>query len=313
MSGEITDESSLVSVAEDLAEQLDADIILYNGPIERPFDTEFIDICLEERIRDNVILILVTQGGDADAAYRIGRYLQRTYKHFTLYVSGYCKSAGTLIATGAHELVISDHGELGPLDVQMSKEDELWKMQSGLTISDTLDALQISADKAFTEFFLHMKAGSDDAITLRTATEIATKMTTGLFAPLYGQVDPMHVGEAHRAMSIAVEYGLRLLEEGRNIDSDHLRYLTSEYASHGFVIDRLEASELFANVREPSEKEVRLASELGRIAIHPLPAVTPQVAFLSSGRQEATQGNTQEEKHGTPQSLEGDDGIRAVS
>ena len=42
---------------------------------------------------------------------------------------------------GAHELVVSDHGELGPLAVQMSKKDELWLTQTGLTVTDTLRSL----------------------------------------------------------------------------------------------------------------------------------------------------------------------------
>jgi ClpP class serine protease len=40
-------------------------------------------------------------------------------------VSGYCKSAGTLIALGANELAFGEHGELGPLDVQIAKRDEV--------------------------------------------------------------------------------------------------------------------------------------------------------------------------------------------
>lgn len=123
--------------------------------------------------------MLVTFGGDADTAYRIARCLQDHYEKFILYVSGICKSAGTLVAIGAHELVISDHGELGPLDVQMSKKDELWEYQSGLTVMDALTALKDNAFNAFEQFFLDIKRKSGDTITLRTATEIATDMTKG--------------------------------------------------------------------------------------------------------------------------------------
>ena len=50
---------------------------------------------------------------------------QRSYKKFIVLVSGYCKSAGTLVACGAHELVFSDAGEIGPIDIQMEKKDDL--------------------------------------------------------------------------------------------------------------------------------------------------------------------------------------------
>ena len=256
------EELSAQQVADIVAQQLDADVILYNGPLFRPHDTRFIEACIRRRRRENVILMLITEGGAADPAYRIARCLQTKYKRFFLYVSGYCKSAGTLVATGAHELVVSDHGELGPLDVQMSKKDELLETQSGLTVVDTLTALQDNAFMAFEKFFLDLTTKSGGSITLKTATQIATNMTTGLFAPLYGQVDPLHIGEAGRAMSIASRYGQRLLGHGCNIESNALEFITSEYPSHGFVIDRQEASNLFKEVREPTRDETLLAEKL---------------------------------------------------
>ena len=187
------------SAADIVAEQLDADVILYNGFLHRPQDELLIGECTKRCRRENVLLVLVTPGGDADPAYRIAKCLQTKYKRFFLYVSGYCKSAGTLVAIGAHELIISDHGELGPLDVQLSKEDELGERRSGLAISNTLEQLQNDAFDAFEQFFLEIKKRSRGSITSRMATQIATDMVTGLFAPLYGQVNPLSIGEAGRA------------------------------------------------------------------------------------------------------------------
>lgn len=276
-------EQPIVDAADLVAQESDADVILYNGEIGREEDRFFIESLIARSRRENVLVLLVTGGGDPDAAYRIARALQEKYKRFTLYVSGYCKSAGTLVATGAHELVMSDHGELGPLDVQMSKKDELWETQSGLTPMETLNALQNKALTAFEDFFLSIKTRSGGTITLRTATQIATELTTGLFAPLYGQVDPLHVGEAGRAMSIASRYGNRLLDRGCNIDQDALKFLTTQYPSHGFVIDRREASLLFGAVREPTAAEVALAEALGVRARRPVPRTTDHAfQFLSS-------------------------------
>ena len=313
MSTQIEEEPTVEQLADALADKLDVDIILYNGPIIRPIDTLFIEKCINRDRRTNVLLILVTQGGDADAAYRIARCLQDNYEEFSLYVTGYCKSAGTLIATGAHELIISDYGELGPLDVQMSKEDELWQTQSGLIVMDTLSALQDNAFMAFESFFLQIKAKSDDAITLRTATEIATEVTTGLFSSLYERVDPMHVGEARRAMSIASDYGKRLLLRGGNIDEEALGAITSEYASHGFVIDRSEARRLFRQVRKPSQDESLLAEELGQMSLVPRNPNPMQITefnifeFLSTERyiQENEEDDIERENDAKPAGPEG--------
>ena len=70
--------------------------------------------------RTKEVLILVTTGGDANAAFRIARCLQQKYAEFNLFTPGWCKSAGTLIASGAHKIYMGDLGELG-LSTQLSQ------------------------------------------------------------------------------------------------------------------------------------------------------------------------------------------------
>ena len=292
-------DQSISQAADRVATELDADVISYRGEIGRHADRNLISECIQRRRRNNVVLMLVTLGGDPDAAYRIARCLQDKYENFTLYVSGVCKSAGTLIALGAHELVISDHGELGPLDVQMPKKDDLWDTQSGLTVMDTLSALQDNAFDAFEKFFLNLEQRSAGTISLRTAAEIGTQMTNGMFSQLYRQIDPLHIGEAAREMSIAGHYGRRLLVHSRNIDLTALNAIMSEYPSHSFVIDRKEAELLFDRVREPSDDEVALAEAVGSNARWPTPGLSASFSFLStevpkddeSVGEETTEGN----------------------
>ena len=52
----------------------------------------------KEAVMQTILLILVTEGGNPDAAFRIARTLQCMYEHFYCAISGFCKSAGTLIA-----------------------------------------------------------------------------------------------------------------------------------------------------------------------------------------------------------------------
>ncbi len=182
---------------------------------------------------------------------------------------------------------MSDHGELGPLDVQMSKKDELWETQSGLTVMASLATLDDKAFLAFEKFLLQTKARSGGAITMRTAAEIATKLATGLYSPLYNQIDPLLVGEAGRGMSIADHYGKRLVTANRNATPEALEFLVSSYPSHGFVIDRHEASILFVNVREPSLLEAVLAEKIGDRARWPAPfSGDATIEFLSSEPEE---------------------------
>ena len=280
---------AIKTAADTVAQSLDADVILYNGGIDRWTDRTFIDLCRKRKRRTNVLLILITEGGDPDVAYRISRLLQHVYTRFYCFVSGYCKSAGTLLVLGAHELIVSDHGELGPLDVQMAKKDEMWESESGLTVMTALTTLHEKARLSFEHFFIQTKIKTGGNITLRTATEIAAKLTTGLFAPVYQQIDPMHIGEAGRSMSIAKEYGRRLMHKSQNFTLDSLDFLISGYPTHSFVIDRMEARAFFARVRKPTAEEDVLTELLGDRACVPLQRDEPIVEFLSSEVKEAVQ------------------------
>lgn len=126
-----------VAPANEIAKEREADVILFNGQVNRANAYRLIQECNSRVKKKNAFLLLTTFGGDPNTAYIIARYLQSDYEKFTLFVSGLCKSAGTLIALGAHELIISSHGELGPLDVQLSKKDELGETQSGLVALDS--------------------------------------------------------------------------------------------------------------------------------------------------------------------------------
>ena len=112
----------ITSTATQLAESTNSDILLFSGGIERPYDDRLLDLLASMKKRENVILFLCTRGGNADAAYRMARGLQQNYKRFTVVVAGRCKSAGTLLVIGAHEIAMTDHAELGPLDVQIGKK-----------------------------------------------------------------------------------------------------------------------------------------------------------------------------------------------
>ncbi|MBI3492251.1 MAG: hypothetical protein HY047_10790 [Acidobacteria bacterium] len=91
-----------------VADATNADVLLVNSPIARPLDLTVLRMCRQHQRRENVLLVLITEGGDPDPAYRLARCLQDNYRRFSLFVSGYCKSAGTLVALGAHELIVAD-------------------------------------------------------------------------------------------------------------------------------------------------------------------------------------------------------------
>lgn len=213
-------------------------------------------------------LFLATYGGDPDAGFRIARGLRHHYEKLTVVVPSFCKSAGTLLAIGADELVISDLGELGPLDMQLKKPDELFDMSSGLDITQAMAFLRTQSTDILKSTLVDLKV--DLEVTTKLSAEIATKMAHGLVSPIYAQIDPYKIGESQRAISIAFAYGKRLNDKIQNLKSDDsLRSLVLDYPSHGFVIDRKEASNVFKNVRAPNEREQTVVDGLYDVCQNP--------------------------------------------
>jgi len=259
----------------------DADILILNAPMERGHDESLITMLMSRPCRPNLFMILITNGGSPDAAYRIARAIQSHYTKFTVCVSGICKSAGTLLLLGANELVFSEHGEIGPLDIQMAKKDELWESESGLTVMTALTALSENAQDAFDHFLVSLTTRSGGRITVRTASEIAAKLTQALYTPIADQIDPIHMGEVKRSMAIAKEYGERLVRHSGICLETRLGRLISGYPSHSFVIDKKEAKEIFktGTVRDCTSDELALLQELDDFALTPMGR--PWIRFLS--------------------------------
>ena len=163
-----------------------------------------------------------------------------------------------LVALGADTLIMSDRAELGPLDTQVEKPDEIGGRHSGIVVVQALKTLQEDAFRLFEDYFLKLRTRSGFRITTRTAADMASAMTTGLFGPIYGQIDPLRLGENYRALQVALMYGDRLSTD--NVKEDTIDQLISSFPSHGFAIDRSEASDLFETVLDPSDAQQRLCN-----------------------------------------------------
>ena len=282
------EEAKWLSCIHQVTESAKADIYIISGGLNRPVDEQLINCIKQNKSQPNAILLLTTFGGDADVAYRIARCFQKSYNEgiFTIFISGVCKSAGTLVTIGASELVMTDCAELGPLDVQFGKPDELGEYISGLTPAHALDFLKEHTFELFEHCFLSLISRSGYQITTKTAAEIATKLTDGVFHPVYAQLDPFKLGEYHRNMKIAAEYGKRLMATGNLKSEDSLIKLTHGYPSHGFVIDKKEAEDLYNKIRQPNDNEIEMAERLKPVIYSELHKTPAAVHYIKPPTQE---------------------------
>ena len=176
----------------------DCDVLLFTGPLD---DTAYqrLKVGLPQNRRKHVLMVLVTWGGDAHVAYRIGRCLQRKYDEVRVYVPGACKSAGTLLAISGHKLMLSDDGELGPIDIQHLRQDDLWERTSGLIESSALESLgQVSWD-LFERLVTEIKDMSLGRITFKTAADAAAPIVNGVLNPIRRPNRPTKKSERLRA------------------------------------------------------------------------------------------------------------------
>jgi hypothetical protein len=265
-----------------VSEESNADLILYSGLLSSPWDSELMASVEGFKSHPNVMLLMTTFGGSADSAFRIARCLQNQYANgkFTLLINTYCKSAGTLLSLGAHGLIMSVTSEMGPLDVQISKPDELSEYTSGLTFKQAIETLRDEAFAALETYFLSMRFRSGQQITTKTAMDVAVQLATGLFSPIFGQIDPSRIGENQRAIQIAQDYGTRLASS--NVKDGTVEHLIHHYPSHGFVIDRSEARELFKEVRAPTVAEAKLTEVVKPWVDAGIDGDEPVVVFLNS-------------------------------
>lgn len=93
-------------------------------------DTLFPDsvTLFEETLHDadpeqDLHVMLATPGGDGETAIRLARQAQSRCRELTVVVPDQAKSAGTLLAAGAHRILMGPTSDLGPIDPQFPLPD----------------------------------------------------------------------------------------------------------------------------------------------------------------------------------------------
>lgn len=245
---------------EKVSEDLDADIFIYSGEIGNQGLDEILKVT-KKKNRLNALLLLSTYGGCPHAAFKIAKRMQNSYKRFYLYLYGFCKSAGTLIAVGSDMIIMSDIAELGPLDMQV-KEDEFFSASS-LNIGESIQAIK---DETFQFFLNYASKLIKLRISSKNSLKVASNFACNYMVSALDQIDLTRIGEIRRAIYIAFAYSERLIKHGRgNIKGEQveqlerLKRLVLEYPDHGFVIDLQEAITLFNYVRSDKDIELELA------------------------------------------------------
>jgi len=123
--------------------------------VDRSDTLGFVDMLHNVAPGEPVDLLLHTPGGDVDAAEKLISLVRNRVGEagqLRVIVPDFAKSAGTLMALGANEIVMSDSSELGPIDPQVVLKDGNGNdiVHSVLTYleahRETQDALRLKPD-----------------------------------------------------------------------------------------------------------------------------------------------------------------------
>jgi hypothetical protein len=220
------------------------------GHIEELFFTARYDLPQGEPIA----LLIESPGGSAECAYQIAKLLQRRCGSFLAVVANWAKSAATLMSLGASEIILGEHAQLGPLDVQIFDPDRE-DMNSALNETLAIERLHAAALDGVDQALL--------TLTMRTGKRMeailphALKFISDTMRPLFEKVDVVQYTNRLRTLKVAEEYAIRLLCPRYDFAAAEqlARQLVEDYPDHSFIIDFDEAKKIGMHVKEPTPEQ----------------------------------------------------------
>ena len=194
---------------------------------------------------EHLDLVLDTLGGNVEMPWRIVSLIREFCDRFSVLIPYRAASAGTLLALGADEIVMTRLAVLGPIDPRTSHPLLPGEVKE-VSVQDMRHAMQFirqaGVDIVGDEF-----AYTPDAV-------------AQLVCVLFDKVHPLAIGAIEQAYALAKLAGRRCLETHMSADDDNEKIqrivdrLSDEYKSHGYQIPRKEAKSIGLKVKQPGKR-----------------------------------------------------------
>ena len=263
-----------------IADQYDRNVLYYaSGFLQKPHVPGLYTLITMEDIngfmagvhghdfKKNLLLILHTPGGMAEAAQTVVEYLRSKFSTIDVLIPTYAMSAGTMIALGCDRIVMGRQSQLGPTDPQLIVSDRPFSAHSIVEQFEEAK-IQISANPVIAHAWAPVLRSFGPALLQEARKSIAYGeslvqdwLTRYMFSE---RDDPVALASAVAAHFGGNQHG----SHGRRIDRDEVRQQQLE------VIDLEDDQEL--------QEEVLTLYHLSTIAFEMGPAVKSVVS--SNGR-----------------------------
>jgi hypothetical protein len=209
------------------------------GPVNARVAMDIIPIVSEQLRKigktDKIDLFLYTAGGDTMVPWRLVSMIREYCNTFSVLIPYKAHSAGTMIALGADEIVMSDLSEISPIDpstANVFNPSDPASPQNKIPISveDVIAYFDLAKNK------FGIKNDED-------LTKIFNK-----FVEASPQIHPLALGNVNRTHNLIRLIAKRLLKSHKNKMRDDeiekvVEYFTEKLYSHQYFIGRKEARE----------------------------------------------------------------------
>ena len=209
------------------------------GPVGARVAMDIIPIVSEQLRKigktDKIDLFLYTAGGDTMVPWRLVSMIREYCDTFSVIIPYKAHSAGTMIALGADEIVMSDLSEISPIDPSTAN------VFNPVDPANPQNRIPISVEDVIAYFDLAKnKFGIKNDEDL---TKIFNK-----FVEANPQIHPLSLGNVNRTHNLIRLIAKRLLKSHKNRMKDDeidkvVKYFTEDLYSHTYFVGRKEAKE----------------------------------------------------------------------
>jgi hypothetical protein len=174
-------------------------------------------------------LVLFTRGGDTEAPWRIVSLIREYCDRFAVLVPHRASSAGTLIALGADEIVMTPLSALGPIDP--SRQHPLLPTQEPVSVQDMRHAMHF------------VREPTGPGVEMPYTPEAMAQ----IFSALFDKIHPLAIGAIEQSYALAKLVARMCLETHMDPAAEQAQIkaivdrLCDDYKSHGYQINRSEA------------------------------------------------------------------------
>lgn len=221
-------------------------VLVYHGPIEDAAVPVFNECVRQLGVNPRLDLVLFTGGGSVTVARRLALLLREFAEFVTVIVPANARSAGTLLALSADQIVMTACGELGPIDAHVFAEGP------ASVGPDSIGAEDVRLFSAMAEEWFGVTSESN---------------RFELLALIAQRVFPLSLSTLYRSSKLTRQVARELLDLGSlNGDDDQrnqlIDRLTEGYWGHDVSITRRDAISLGLPVVKPTSEEEALLISL---------------------------------------------------